>query len=49
MSKKGLSKKQRQKLLIATVAEDPFLNDEELAEKFNVSIQTIRSIRSRRI
>jgi acyl-coenzyme A thioesterase PaaI-like protein len=42
MSKKGLSKKQRQKLLIATVAEDPFLNDEELAEKFNVSIQTIR-------
>ena len=42
MSKKGLSKKQRQKLLIKTLAEDPFLNDEELAEKFNVSIQTIR-------
>lgn len=42
MSKRGLSKKERQKLLIETVAEDPFLNDEELAEKFNVSIQTIR-------
>ena len=50
MSKRGLSKKERQKLLIETVAEVrqvadlglPFLNDEELAEKFNVSIQTIR-------
>jgi acyl-coenzyme A thioesterase PaaI-like protein len=42
MSRRGLSKKERQKLLVETVAEDPFLNDEELAEKFNVSIQTIR-------
>ena len=42
MSKRGLSKRERQKLLIETVAEDPFLNDEELAEKFKVSIQTIR-------
>lgn len=42
MSKRGLSKKERQKLLVETVTEDPFLNDEELAEKFNVSIQTIR-------
>ena len=42
MSKRGLPKRERQKLLIETIAEDPFLNDEELAEKFNVSIQTIR-------
>ncbi|NLU10897.1 MAG: transcription factor FapR [Tepidanaerobacter acetatoxydans] len=42
MSKRGLSKKTRQMLLIKTIAEDPFLNDEELAEKFNVSVQTIR-------
>ena len=42
LSKKGLSKKQRQRLLKETLAGDPFLNDEELSEKFNVSIQTIR-------
>ncbi|MDD4568508.1 MAG: transcription factor FapR [Tepidanaerobacteraceae bacterium] len=42
MSKKGLSKKERQRLLIKTITDDPFLNDEELSEKFNVSIQTIR-------
>lgn len=42
MSKEGLSKGERQKLLKETLADDPFLNDEELAEKFNVSIQTIR-------
>jgi len=42
LSKKGLSKRQRQELLEETLAGDPFLNDEELAEKFNVSIQTIR-------
>ncbi|HHX23659.1 MAG: transcription factor FapR [Tepidanaerobacteraceae bacterium] len=42
MSKRGLSKKERQKLLIKTINDDPFLNDEELADKFNVSIQTIR-------
>lgn len=42
MPKRGLPKKIRQKLLLETIAEDPFLNDEELAEKFNVSVQTIR-------
>jgi len=42
LSKRGLSKKERQKLLIKTINDDPFLNDEELADKFNVSIQTIR-------
>lgn len=42
LSKKGLSKKERQRLLIKTITDDPFLNDEELSEKFNVSIQTIR-------
>lgn len=42
MAKKGLSKKERQKLLKDVLSDDPFLNDEELAEKFNVSIQTIR-------
>ncbi|KXG77225.1 Transcription factor FapR [Fervidicola ferrireducens] len=42
MSKKGLSKKERQKELQNLLAEDPFLTDEELAEKFKVSVQTIR-------
>jgi acyl-coenzyme A thioesterase PaaI-like protein len=42
LAKKGLSKKERQKLLKDVLIDDPFLNDEELAEKFNVSIQTIR-------
>ena len=42
MPKRGLPKKIRQKLLLETIAEDPFLNDEELAERFNVSVQTIR-------
>nr|WP_281054644.1 transcription factor FapR [Thermosediminibacter oceani] len=40
--KKGLSKKERQKELQTLLADDPFLTDEELAERFNVSIQTIR-------
>jgi acyl-coenzyme A thioesterase PaaI-like protein len=40
--KKGLSKKERQKLLKDVLIDDPFLNDEELAEKFDVSIQTVR-------
>jgi hypothetical protein len=42
LSKKGLSKKERQKLLKDVLIDDPFLNDEELAEKFDVSIQTVR-------
>ncbi|ADL07813.1 transcription factor FapR [Thermosediminibacter oceani] len=42
MFKKGLSKKERQKELQTLLADDPFLTDEELAERFNVSIQTIR-------
>lgn len=36
------SKKQRQEELIETIDTNPFVNDEELAQKFNVSIQTIR-------
>ncbi|MCR4430134.1 MAG: transcription factor FapR [Tepidanaerobacteraceae bacterium] len=42
MIKKGLSKKERQELLKQILNDDPFLNDEELAEKLKVSIQTIR-------
>lgn len=40
--KKGLSKKERQERLKQILNDDPFLNDEELAEKLKVSIQTIR-------
>ncbi len=36
------SKKERQQLLTATIKENPFVTDEELAEKFQVSVQTIR-------
>ncbi|MBL4952646.1 transcription factor FapR [Neobacillus sp. OS1-32] len=36
------NKKERQKLLAATINENPFVTDEELAETFNVSVQTIR-------
>lgn len=35
-------KKKRQKMLKNLIEKDPFLTDEELAEKFEVSIQTIR-------
>lgn len=35
-------KKNRQQELIETIEENPFITDEELANKFNVSIQTIR-------
>jgi acyl-coenzyme A thioesterase PaaI-like protein len=35
-------KKERQQLLTATIDENPFITDEELAEKFQVSVQTIR-------
>lgn len=36
------NKKDRQSLLTETIKENPFITDEELAEKFSVSIQTIR-------
>lgn len=36
------NKKERQLLLKETISENPFITDEELAEKFAVSIQTIR-------
>lgn len=36
------SKKDRQQQLIETIKETPFITDEELAEKFSVSVQTIR-------
>lgn len=35
-------KKDRQKLLTQTIKENPFITDEELADKFLVSVQTIR-------
>ncbi|MCA1053476.1 transcription factor FapR [Rossellomorea aquimaris] len=37
-----LSKKERQSNLIETINENPFITDEELAERFSVSVQTIR-------
>ena len=37
-----LSKKDRQKQLIATIEENPFVTDEQLANQFHVSVQTIR-------
>ncbi len=36
------SKADRQRLLKETIEQTPFITDEELAKKFNVSIQTIR-------
>ena len=36
------SKKERQLLLQQTIQENPFVTDEQLATKFNVSVQTIR-------
>ena len=36
------SKKERQHLLTDTIKDNPFITDEELAEKFQVSVQTIR-------
>ncbi|MED1741784.1 transcription factor FapR [Bacillus swezeyi] len=36
------SKRERQELLQQTIKTTPFITDEELAEKFKVSIQTIR-------
>lgn len=37
-----LSKKERQKRLQETIEDNPFITDEELAERFRVSVQTIR-------
>ncbi|HHU70321.1 MAG TPA: transcription factor FapR [Thermoanaerobacterales bacterium] len=42
MAREGLPKPLRQEQLIKKIEEDPFLTDEELAEMFCVSIQTIR-------
>lgn len=36
------NKRERQKLLTTTIKENPFVTDEELSEKFTVSVQTIR-------
>ncbi|MGE6487954.1 transcription factor FapR [Paenisporosarcina sp. NPDC076898] len=36
------SKKERQQLLIDTIKHNPFITDEELANQFSVSVQTIR-------
>ncbi|MHC0037202.1 transcription factor FapR [Pseudoneobacillus sp. C159] len=37
-----LNKKERQQMLTDTIKENPFITDEELADKFSVSVQTIR-------
>ncbi len=39
---KRRSKKERQELLQQTIESNPFITDEDLAEKFQVSIQTVR-------
>lgn len=39
---RGVPKKKRQEQLTTLLLENPFLNDEELSARFNVSIQTIR-------
>lgn len=36
------NKKERQQLLMETIKENPFITDEELAERYSVSIQTVR-------
>lgn len=42
MDDKRYSKRERQKGLLDALDDDPFLTDEELATRFNVSVQTIR-------
>lgn len=42
MTRASASKKERHKKLIEKTKEDPFLKDEELADFFSVSVQTIR-------
>lgn len=36
------NKKERQQLLMETIKENPFITDEELAERYSVSVQTVR-------
>lgn len=36
------NKKERQQMLVDTIKENPFITDEDLADKFSVSVQTIR-------
>jgi acyl-coenzyme A thioesterase PaaI-like protein len=36
------NKKERQQMLVETIKENPFITDEDLADKFTVSVQTIR-------
>jgi acyl-coenzyme A thioesterase PaaI-like protein len=36
------NKRDRQRLLTETIKENPFITDEDLADKFSVSVQTIR-------
>src|SRR5689334_585760 len=42
MGKTSLTKKDRQSILLQKITDNPFLTDEELSEKFSVSIPTIR-------
>lgn len=37
-----LSRKERHRLLLQKIKENPFITDEELAEEFGCSVQTIR-------
>ncbi|MGD6879426.1 transcription factor FapR [Bacillus infantis] len=36
------NKKERQQLLVETIKDNPFITDEDLADRFSVSVQTIR-------
>lgn len=36
------NKKERQRLLVETIKENPFITDDELSDMFSVSVQTIR-------
>lgn len=36
------NKRERQQMLVETIKENPFITDEDLADRFSVSIQTIR-------
>lgn len=40
--KMRIAKRERQKLLVKTIEDNPFITDEELADQFSVSVQTIR-------
>ena len=42
MTKASISRQERHEKLLQKIKEDPFMKDEELAEYFSVSIQTIR-------